>query len=41
MISVLGNRRTEHMIKNRYNSIITRNKSHKLEKPITTANNVF
>ena len=28
----LGNRRTEHMIKNRYNSLITKNRVHKHEK---------
>lgn len=32
MKTALGYRRTEHMIKNRYHSIITRNKSHRNDK---------
>jgi acetolactate synthase small subunit len=32
MKAVLENKRTEHMIKNRYHSLITRNKVHRYEK---------
>lgn len=37
LVGLLGNKRTEHTIKNRFNALIARNRRYKLEKDLRVA----
>jgi hypothetical protein len=37
----LGNKRTEHTIKNRFNALIAKNRRYKLEKDLKVANRIL